>query len=161
MKSQVLIGKTSGQNVSFIFPLGRTFKTTVWLKCQSGYYSSMDRLDGQRLLENHQAILAWQEIKILSYILHFLKYPYRIKYQITKYVYCIFFKHTWKLPRAKMNTAMQRHSVMCCYKEESTKKYWYLGFKLQQTKCIRIFSIKDKPAILILSTITKHSHKLS
>lgn len=94
MKSQVLIGKTSGQNVSFIFPLERTFKPIVWLKCQRGCYASVGTSDGLRLLENHQTILAWQEIKILSCILHFLKYPFRIKDQITKYVYYIFFKHT-------------------------------------------------------------------
>lgn len=66
----------------------------VWLKCQSGCCASMGTLDGLRLLENHQAIPAWQKIKILSYILYFLKYPFRIKDQITKYVYNIFFKHT-------------------------------------------------------------------
>lgn len=90
MKSQVLIGKTSGQNVSFIFPLGRTFKPIVWLKCQSGCCASAGTLDELCILENHQAILAWQEIKILSCISYFLKYPFRIKDQITKYVYNIF-----------------------------------------------------------------------
>lgn len=115
MKSQVLTGKTSGQNVSFIFPLGRTFKTTVWLKCQSGYYSSVDKLDGQRLLENHQAILAWQEIKILSYILHFLKYPFRIKYQITKYVNYIFFQAYLKVTKSQdehYNAMTQCHVLL-------------------------------------------------